>query len=105
MTILRERIKWSIPRRRRAAELTPDEQAGVRRALKALCVRYGTTTALAKALGSTQSTVVAAGRRRAPTVALALVVARVAGAPLSDVLSGAFPKPGECLLCGHVRRA
>jgi len=101
MPILREKLSWSIPRRRSPAELTPDEQAGVRRALKALRVRHGVKV-LAKLARCSAATLSNAASKRAPTVSTALLLARVAGVPVSDVLRGEWPRLGECPLCGHV---
>ena len=102
MPVLRERVAWSIPIPPTAAALTPSEQAGVRRALTALRLRYPSIRDLARAMKCSRATIANAAGRRAPTVALALLVARVAGTPISDVLTGQFPKPGTCLLCGQV---
>jgi hypothetical protein len=100
MPILRERRSWSIPRRARPADLTADEQAGVRRALTALRLRHDTVARLVKALACSSSTLTRADTRPV-TVAFALLVARAASAPLSDVLHGQWPAPGACMLCGH----
>jgi hypothetical protein len=93
---------WSA-RRPSLSELTPDEQGGVRRALKALVVRFGNTKALAKRMGCSVAGINLAIRKR-PSVAMALLASRAAGVSVSDVLAGKFPREGECALCGHVKR-
>jgi hypothetical protein len=94
---------WSRPRRR-IAELTPEEQAGVRRALKALAIRYGTVKSLAKVMGCSTASINLA-MRKPPSVALALLASRAAGVSISDVLGGKFPREDECPLCGHVKHS
>lgn len=106
MAILRETIRWQRPRRpSRIAGLSAEEQAHVRRALRVLRLRYGTTLALAEAMGVSVSALGHATRPiRPPSALLAVRVARAAGVPLGRLLVGGFPRPGECPMCGHVTR-
>lgn len=105
MTILRERKTWERPRPVRettpADELTADQEEYVRAALRFARVRYGAWKRLAKALGMKHFTLWQATqrRRRRPTAGLALRVARLVGVPVEDVLSGAWPKDGQCPTC------
>jgi hypothetical protein len=111
MTILREKQSWKRdkPRRRdRLFVLTAEEEANVRAALRVLRIRYGGWAPLAEALGCKLKTLKNIAAResaskgyRHPTPGHALYVARLAGAPVEDVLSGAWPKPGSCPMCGR----
>ena len=106
MPILTERISWSRPRRpSRVSALTPAEHANVRMALRALRSRFGSVRTLAAALGVSDTTVWHCCGSRRPSVSLALQIARVAGVPITDVLTGRFPKSGACSRCGHVTRS
>ncbi len=102
MPILTERVTWRRPRKRRAPDLTPEEQANVRAALRFLRVRFGGYPHLATAMGmKTKSLQQATMRvRRSLTAAMALRTAKIAGVAIADVLTGAFPEPGACVRCG-----
>lgn len=104
MAILRERTVWRKTRpaneTRRSTDLTPAEQENVRVALRFLAKRYGDYTKLAAAIGAHRETVQRPARNaRTVTAGLALRLARVAGVPLEDVLSGAWPTAGACPHC------
>ena len=107
MAILRERKVWTRPRPKRettpADELTPEQEANLRIALAFMRRRCGSWERLAKALGMKHYTLwqAAVRKRRRPTAGLALRVARLAGAPVEDVLSGAWPANGTCPMCGR----
>lgn len=107
MTILTERKVWKrapVEREIRILGLTAEEQDNVRAAMRVLRIRHGSWAALAKALGMSFKTLkLAVSKRgyRRPTPGLALHVARLAGVPMEDVISGAFPKPGACPMCGR----
>lgn len=106
MAILTKRETWRAPKQLGPAKYTPDlsaeEHENVRRALHVLRRRFGSWAALAEAMGTKMKTVEhAGGRHHKPSVAIALRVARLAGVPLEDVLSGAWPKPGACPMCGR----
>lgn len=88
--------------------LTPDEQANLRRAMDVLRIRYRSWVKVAVALKTDRTTVTRVLHiRRWATPAFALRVARLLGVPLGDVLSGDWPKAGECPMCGMLamRRA
>ncbi len=107
MTVLRERQVWKKvkeqPKNRLHVEkmnkLSPEQAANVRIALKVLKIRYGTLQKLAElmhvTLGSLTRVLAAE-----PNAGLALRIAQVAGVPVDDILTGAFPKPGSCPMCG-----
>jgi hypothetical protein len=104
--ILTEPKRWSCPRdpnkTRRSSDLTPDEQASAKAALRVLRVRLGGARQLAEALSANHATLLAAlSRRGKPSAGLALRAARLAGVPLEDVLSGAWPEAGSCPHCGR----
>lgn len=86
----------------RTPDLTADESANVRAALRFLVVRHGGASKLAVALGvglaSLKKHVAARGR---PGAAVAIRVARLAGVAVEDALSGAWPKAGACPMCGR----
>ena len=104
--ILTERTVWKKPKPenpRYTPDLTAEEIANVKRAISVLRVRFGGYAKLAEAMGTKRSTLLAATERRGkPSVSTALRAARLAGAPLEDLLSGAWPKPGSCPMCGRV---
>lgn len=78
------------------SDLTTQEQANVRAALRFLHARCGGWAPLAKALRFTTRTLQAPA-----TPALALRVARLAKVGVDDVLAGRFPPAGTCPHCGH----
>jgi hypothetical protein len=83
-------------------ELTADEQTNVRAALRVLRTRFGGTAALATVLGVTHSRLAwSMSKNGHPGAALALYAARLASVPVEDVLTGAFPPPNACPLCGR----
>ena len=104
--ILRERTVWKKSRpaneTRRSPDLTLQDQENVRTALRFPAKRFGGYTALAKAMGAHRETVQRLARNaRTVTAGLALRLARVAGVPVEDLLSGAWPKAGACPHCGR----
>jgi hypothetical protein len=106
MAILTERRVWTKPRSatatRRSSDLTPEEQANARKAIRFLAKRFGTYRKLAEAIGAKRATVLLAGRTAGRVSAgIALRVARVAGVSLEDVLAGRFPADGACPYCGR----
>jgi hypothetical protein len=98
VAVLRERTVWRRPRppklTDRPDELTVDEQANVRRALRFLRKRHGTWEALALAMGIKKWTLWqgTVRRTRRPTAGFALRAARLSGVPVEDVLRGAWPR-------------
>ena len=106
MPILSERKTWAKPRppgeHRHASDLTPEEKANVRLALRFLRVRAGGVEQLAAVLKVKPKLIAnACGVRGKPSAGLAIRAARMAGASVEDVLSGAFPPPGTCPHCGR----
>jgi hypothetical protein len=82
--------------------LTPLEMANAKAAIRFVAVKLGGSAKLAAALEVTRASIDAARLTRGRLSAgLALRVARLAGVPLEDVLSGAWPKPGSCPHCGR----
>ena len=105
MPILTERKTWAKSRPRGepryASDLTPEEQANVRLALRFLRVRVGGIR-LAAALKVNPKTIAnVCGVRGKPSAGLAIRAARLAGASVEDLLSGAFPPVGACPHCGR----
>lgn len=106
MTILKERQVWVRVSGRRQRDpldrLNQEQRDGVRRAIATLSGRYGSLTKLAKAMGVHSTTVIRSARVTGkPSAGLAVKLAKLAGVPVDDVLSGAFPKPGSCPVCGR----
>lgn len=105
MAILTETIVRRRPRKTRGTMLTEAERDHVRAALRFLRVRLGGWEPVAQAMGVRRKLLerVLYGERNA-TAGHALRTARAAGVPMEDVLTGKYPKPGACALCGHVAR-
>jgi hypothetical protein len=106
MAILREATKWTKPRpanaTRASSDLTPAEQDATRVAIRFLAKRLGTYRKLAQAMSVKPATLKRAIWRGAVSAGLALRVARVADAPLEDLLAGRWPRAGACPYCGRV---
>ena len=82
--------------------LTPEERDNVRRAVRTLCRRYGSASALAVKLKAGRRSVERAmGPSGAPSMSIVLRCARLAGVGVDDMLSGKWPKPGACPTCGR----
>jgi hypothetical protein len=103
MPILTERKVWrqKAPYRDPLG-LTIEEQAGVRKAVRVLRLRYSSWGDLCVALGMPRKSLQRAlqGKDRPVSPGLAIRAARLAGVPVDDVLKGLFPKAGECPTCG-----
>jgi DNA-binding XRE family transcriptional regulator len=86
----------------RPCELTLAEQHNVRAIVLKLRAEQRSWKALAAALGVNRVTLVRAQPgKQAPTVGLALRVARLVGTTVDSVLAGSFaPQRGVCLNCG-----
>lgn len=108
MAVLRERVEWRRPKLAHTFALSATEQANVKRALRVIKRRFKRWHEFADALGCYRPTLVmAAGNGRshqsAPSIALAVRAAQVAGVHVEDVLSGAWPgKRQPCPTCGHL---
>jgi hypothetical protein len=83
------------------SDLTAQEQANVRTALRFLRSRCGGWAPLGKALHLKDTTLCNVARGRAATPTLAFRVARLGGVGVDDVLAGRYPAPGTCPHCGH----
>jgi hypothetical protein len=80
----------------------PEEEERVRAGLDVLRIRYGNWKHVADALKTHVSSITRTiGPKGRVTPAFAMRIARLLGVPLGDVLSGAFPRAGQCPLCGH----
>ena len=105
MGILREPKVWreerALATTRRSSDLTPEEKANVRKALRFLSKRFGSWPALAKAMSANEHTVWTSAHKGAVTAGIALRAARVAGVPLEEMLSGAWPPASACPHCGR----
>ena len=98
MTILVARTVWRKPRAPRLTarpdELTPTEQANVRRAIRFLFLRFDRSwIKLATAMGLKKKTLwqAASRRTRKPTAGLALRAARIANVRAESILAGEWP--------------
>lgn len=85
----------------RASDLTKDEQANTRAALRFLKARLGGWAPLARALRFGTGSLANFAGRTAPSTKLVFRIARLAGVSVDDVLEGRFPPPGTCPHCGH----
>jgi hypothetical protein len=104
MTILREKQAWS--RRapgappKRSWQLTAAEQVNVKAAIRKLRARYGRKR-VAELMGVGLRTLrhsTEAKHRVSP--GMALCVARIAWAPVEQILAGRWPGPQPCPFCG-----
>ena len=87
-------------------ELTKQEQANVRAALRVLKARDGGLAVLAARMGASAAHLKQVLYGIVPSgAATAIRVAQTAGASVEDVLSGRFPGPGVCRHCGHAMDA
>ena len=107
MGILTKRSVWQVARpageTRRSSDLTPEEQARAKVAIRFLAKRHGSALKLAQAMRANLETVRSAMSKRGPVSAgIALRVARAAGVPLEDVLAGRWPVEGACPHCGRL---
>lgn len=82
-------------------DLTTQEQAHVRTALRFLRTRYGTWDALGKALHCTGKGLCGVVSKHPVSASMAVRVARLAGVAVDDVLQGKYPPDGTCPHCGH----
>ena len=85
---------------RPATDLSPEEEANVKRAVAYLRIRLGGLTGLAKAMGVTQSSAIRASAKGGRvSVRMAFRAAKAAGVGLDSVLMGEFPPVGACPHC------
>lgn len=83
-------------------DLTVEEQAAVRRALKFVRARCGGWDALAKGTRFEPQTLRSIAYGRPPGANIAVRLARFVEVPVDDVLRGRWPPKGVCVACGHV---
>jgi hypothetical protein len=86
-------------------DLSAQEQANVRTALRFLRARCGGWAPLAKVLRFKDTTVANVANGRVATPVLAFRIARLARVGVDDVLTGKYPPPGTCPHCGHQKEA
>jgi hypothetical protein len=108
VTILRERYVWRAYRdpdsRRTSTDLTPNEQANVKRALRAMGRLFRSYARLALAMQAKHETVKDAAKDRGRvTAGLALRLARVARVSVETIIDGVFTPPDQCPYCGRTR--
>jgi hypothetical protein len=100
-----KQVRWKLEKSTKAPKagaLTPEEQECVRVALRVLRVRFGTFVKVAQAMGTRERNVTKwASPKGRPGAGVALAVARLAGVRVDAVLTGTFPEPGACPLCGR----
>lgn len=84
------------------SDLTAEEQAHVRAALRFLRTRFGGWERLGQALHITARTLAYISEGNAPSAGLAFRLARLAGVPVDDVATGKYPPAGTCPYCGHM---
>jgi hypothetical protein len=82
-------------------DLTAEEQARVRVALRFLMARGGGLAGVAPILGFKRKTLANVRDGQTVSVTLAFRVARLASVSMEDLLVGKFPPPGACPNCGH----
>jgi hypothetical protein len=82
-------------------DLTAEEIACVRAAMRFLAKRAGGWEPLAKAIRAKAGNLMRQTKQRTPTAGLAVRLARFAGVPVDDLLAGRFPPSGACPHCGH----
>ena len=104
--VLSAPTRWARPRdpskTRHSSDLTPEEQANAKRALRVLRVRLGGTKKLAEALSANLATLgEALSKRGTPSAGLALRAARLAKVSVEAVLDGSWPVDGACPHCGR----
>jgi hypothetical protein len=105
MSILHEPKAWRKERvaTSREPDLSPDQIVNVKRAIHFLTRRHGNLAKLAKAMCMPRCTVARASNKRGiVTARTALRLARVAEAPLDDVLNGSWATGTACPRCGRV---
>jgi hypothetical protein len=83
------------------SDLTTQEQAHVRAALRFLRAKCGGWRAVGKVLRVQRSTLGHALSKRTISASLAVRVARFVGVGVDDLLTGQFPPPGTCPHCGQ----
>ncbi|HLK41294.1 MAG TPA: hypothetical protein VKU41_31300 [Polyangiaceae bacterium] len=106
MPILTERVGWKRHRPPKetdaSSDLSPEEQAHAKAAIRFLGKRFGSYGKLAEAMRAKRATVISAvSARGAVSAGVALRAARAADVPLEDVLAGRWPTATMCPYCGR----
>lgn len=84
-------------------DLTAQEQAHVRAALKFLRARCDGWEPVSKLLRIRRDSLVAVSSGETVSASMAVRVARLAKVGIDDLLAGKFPPAGTCPYCGHVK--
>ena len=83
-------------------DLSPVEQDRVRVALRVLHAKAGAWKTIAPGLGVSRKTIVnVACGVKGVSARMALRTARMAGVSFEDLVTGKYPPPGTCRICGH----
>jgi hypothetical protein len=102
MAVLTQKVVWRAANiSTRSLDLTLDQQAHVRKALRFLQVRAGGLKELAASLGIAHKTLGNVISTRTVTASVALRAARIACIPLEELIEGRWPKEGTCPHCGR----
>lgn len=106
MSILTAKRVWKRRKLRPTLQggrrLNPEECEQVRLVLRHLEIEMGSPAVLANALGMSRAALAKARQpSRQKSVSLALLLARVAGVTITDVLTGRWER-NTCPKCGHV---
>ncbi len=87
------------------SDLTPQEQAHARIALRFLRARCGGWEPLSKILRGNKVTIRKAASGGVISASLAVRIARFVKVGVDDLLAGKYPPAGACPHCGHVASA
>ncbi len=87
------------------SDLTPQEQAHARIALRFLRARCGGWEPLSKILRGDMVTIRKAAGGGVISASLAVRIARFVKVGIDDLLAGKYPPAGACPHCGHVASA
>ncbi len=91
-----------MSRAKERSDLTKEEQARVRTALRFLHIRFEGWLPLAKALRTREDALAVIARGGPVTASLTFRIARLVSVAIDDLLAGKFPHPNACPRCGHV---
>lgn len=78
---------------------TPEEQKRIRAAIQNIARAFGGKDVLASIMGISEKSLY--GRKRDRSYSFALLLARAAGIPVEQLLSGQPHVAGSCALCGR----
>lgn len=83
------------------AKLNPDELAHARYALRHTRAHYGSSEAMADALGVSRTTVAQSAGSYPLSINLVVRLARLVGVSMDAILTGEWPEPRKCPTCGQ----